>query len=263
MKNLDFKKLLVLLLIIAAAVAVVFLIFKVVSKDSLNDEEKKKIEEKVSSYYTNLTDGYTTVYGGTDMLFQKESTTFADLETASVIYTAIKYAENNEIDTSVKTMYLDSIKAEGKYGDLSDYSAYSGTGVREAIKALFGEVNYTDTSSTDNHNFKYDYVYISKYDLYLMKKSNALEIENSKQHVEKHVIKTEEKEDKIVTTVAIAYVYDDGTTIKYASDKNGENIIVEDVKEFPTDFIDKFDKFEITLTKKDNNYIFESIKKVK
>lgn len=263
MKNLDVKKLLVLLLIIAGIIGILFLVFKVVSKDSLTDEEKQKIEERVSTYYTNLTDGYTTVYGGADILFQSDTTTFTDLNTASVIFTAIKYAESNEIDTSVKSSYLSSLNTEGTYGDISEYSAYSGQGIREAIKALFGEVNYTDTSSTNNYNFEYDYYYVPKYDLYLMKKSDAIKLTNTNQQVVKHVIKTEEKDDKIVTTIAVAYVYDNGTKIKYATDKNGTNIVVEDVEEFPTDYIDEFDKFEITLTKTEDNYTFESIKKVK
>lgn len=263
MKNLDFKKLLVLLLIIAAIVAVVFIIINVVSKGGLTEEDKKKAEERITTYYTSLTDGYTTAYGGTDMLYQKESVTFADLEQAPVIYTAIKYAEANGINTSVKTEYLNALNNEGSYGDISLYSAYSGVGVRTAIKELFGEVSYTDASSTNNHDFKYDYHYIKKYDIYLMKKSNAIELTNTNQRVVQHVIKTEEKDEKIVTTIAVAYVYDDGTVVKYATDKKGINVVAEDVTEFPTDKIDEFDKFEITVTKKDDNFIFESIKKIK
>ena len=84
------------------------------------------------------------------------------------------------------------------------------------------------------------------------------------QNVKYEILETNKKDDKLVTTLVIAYVYDNGEVKKYASDKNGENIIVENVDKIPAENYKDFDKFDITFSKtEDGNYVFESIEKVK
>ena len=110
MKNLDFKKLLVLVGIIAVIGLAIFFIIKLTNNSKATKEEKKTAENLSISYYANLTEGYATLYGGLDVLFQEDETTFQDLSIATILNTAIKYAEYEGIDTSVSNTAIDLLE---------------------------------------------------------------------------------------------------------------------------------------------------------
>lgn len=264
MKNVDFKKLFILIGIIAIIAVAVFLIIKLGNKNKLTEEEEKAVINVSTEYYANLTRGYATPYGGLDVLYQRDSVTFKDLELEEIINTSIKYAEENSIDTTVSASQIKALTASKKYEDLSKYSLYSGTGVRAAIKALFGVEEYSDTSATNNYNYIYDYIYDSTNDVYLVQRNKVRDQINEAQSIDYKIVSTIAKDDKVTITMAIAYVYNDGTNNMYAKDPDGEKVIVKNSENFPEDKIDEFDKFEFTLKQtKDKKYVFESIKKVK
>lgn len=263
MKNLDLKKLLVFIGIIAVVALSIFLIIKSLGNNKPTEEETKDVESLSIDYYASLTAGYNTSYNGLDVLFATDKTTVDDLNYNCILNTAIKYATDKGIDLSVPSNVLTILGESGTYGNINDYVAYNGVGVRNAIKELFG-ITKTDTTILGNFDFLYDFYYVKKYDMYLVKRSKATDNSNSYQSIDYSIIETTKKKDKLSTTIAIAYVYNDGSAKIYAKDKLGENIVSEDSKEFPKDKIDEFDKFTITLKQSENDkYVFESIEKVK
>ena len=263
MKNLDFKKLLVFIIIIIIIGLLIFGSVKFLGKGSSNRQEEDKIKENIEKYFSKITEGYSTIYGGTDILYSNDKTTLNDLEDKNILNMAIKYASENKLDISVAISDLNAINEEGSYGDIKEYTAYNGKGVRQAAKELFGK-DIEDKSVVSTSGFIYDFFYISEFDLYLVKRNNVPDISSDKQKIEYKVIKTDKKKDKYIVTAAIAYTYKNGENIIYASDSSGMNVISKDGKEFPEDKIDEFDKFQFTLTiDKDGNYQFESIEKVK
>lgn len=264
MKNVDFKKLFILLGIIAVIAIVIILIVNLSVKNKLTEEETKQIEDISINYYANLTEGYTTVYGGLDILYQRDEVTFDSLEEVEIINTAIKYASNNGLDTSVSDAKINALETTKKYGKISDYSIYNGESIRTAITALFGDIKYTDTSANNNYNFIYDYYYDNDSDVYLVKRNSVQSQTDTAQSIDYKVISTTAKDDKAIITFAIAYTYTSDETTIYAKDSEGETQVSENATEFPEDKIDEFDKYEITLTKNsDGKYVFESMKKVK
>lgn len=264
MKNLDFKKLLVFIGIIAVIGLAIFFIIKLSNNSKATKEEKKTAENLSISYYANLTEGYSTLYGGLDVLFQSDETTFKDLSIAAVLNTAIKYAEYEGIDTSVSNTAIDLLEEEKKYKNLNDFTFYRGEAIRQAIKELFGDVEYVDQSAEGIENYIYDIIYEGTYDLYLVRRNETQDIASNKHGIDYTIIDTKSKDDKIITKIAIAYTYSNTNSKSYSKDKNGSKIIVKEAKEFPTDKAEEFDNFEITLKKtKENKYVFESIKKVK
>lgn len=264
MKNVDFKKLFIFIGIIVGIVAVVLLITNLVKKDKLTEEETKNVENISINYYANLTEGYATSYGGLDILFQKDEVTPANLETVEILNTAIKYAVDKGLNTPISETTINALTNKGTYGNIAEYNIYDAKVIRTAIKELFGIEKYSDESATGNYNFLYDYIYDYDYDLYLVKRNNVKDQKVSAQKVNYKIISTEKKEDKVVTTIAIAYTYENDSKVMYAKDPEGVTIISEDASEFPEDKIDEFDKFEFTLKKStDKNYVLESIKKVK
>lgn len=262
MKNLDFKKLLVLLIILVIAAVAIFFIIKGVQ----NNKETKKVIENAEAisikYYANLTEGYTTPYGGIDILYKNDKTKFTDLNFAVVLNTAIKYTKENGIDTKVSTVALNSLNNK-EYGKITDYIAYSGKGIRQAIKELFG-TTIEDRTVTSKYGYAYDFYYNKDYDIYLMKRNENKSTIVMEQSMDYKVIETTKKDDKIITTIAIAYVYDDEVSKIYAKDSAGENIVSENSDEFPVDKIDEFDKFKIIVKQtEDNKLVFDSVEKVK
>lgn len=263
MKNVDFKKLFILIGIIAVIAAVILLITKLGGKN-LTKEETKNVEDASINYYANLTEGYATPYGGIDILFQKDEVTFDKLETREIINTSIKYATDKGFDTSISENKINLLKTNNNYGKIEEYALYNGESIRKAIKELFGDVEYIDASSTNNYNYLYDYIYDRKSDVYLVKRNSVKSQVDKNQSLEYKHISTKAKDKKAIVTLAITYVYNDGKTSTYAKDPLGETIIAEEVKEFPEDKINEFDKYEITLSQtKDGKYVFESLKKVK
>lgn len=262
MKNLDFKKLLVFLVIVAIIVLVVLFGVKKVNESKPTEEEAKTVEELTVDYFANLTAGYSTSYNGLDVLFKSDKTTYADLSTVSVLSTAISYASEKGLDIAVNESIINSLDTS-IYGNPSEYLAYKASAIREGMTKLFGSP-IEDRSAADNIDFLYDYYYVKEHDIYLVKRNKVASASMSQQKIEYSFIETKKKDDKLTTTFAIAYVYNDGNTKKYSANSNGTPLVAKDVNEFPTDKIDEFDKFTITLKKADNGeYVFESIEKVK
>lgn len=264
MKNLDGKKLLVLIGIILVVAVIVFVIVKAINNNGITEEDKKQAEENALTYFVNLTENYKTPYNGIDKLFQLEETTFKTLSQESIVSTAIKYAKENDIEIVISDRTASLIKNSNTYPNFSEYDVYKGESIREIIKKLFGNVEFSNYDYTNKTSYLYEGIYDNTFDVYLIKRNNVKDVTSEFQSIKFSLIDTKIKDKKIVTTIAVAYVYDDGANIMYAQDKNGKNVIAENVNEFPTDKIDEFDKFEITSTKtEEGNIVFESIKKVK
>lgn len=258
MKNIDFKKLSVLIFIIVI-ISIIILFF--VNYNNPSKKEKELAENLSTKYYINLTSGFATSYGGLDLLFQQDKVTYSDLNTASILNIAIKYAEDKSINISETEDTINALSKE--YENINEYAVYNGKGIRTSIKELFG-ITFNNSSSTKNISYIYDFYYNKTFDVYLMKRNNVNFNKINEQGIDYHIIKTIKKNKKLITTIAIAYTYDNGSTYIYAQDKLGEKIISEDTTSFPVDKVDEFDHFNITLKQtKDKNYVLESIEKVK
>ncbi|HAB67231.1 MAG TPA: hypothetical protein DCE23_07680 [Firmicutes bacterium] len=263
MKNLDIKKLLVFLILIIAVVGGIFFITKHNKDKKIDESTEKESDEIIINYFANLTEGYSSPYAGLDVLYNNDKTTIDDLEYGAIINTAIKYANQNNINLSVSQNILNAIEKTNKYGKMSNYIAYNATELRKVVKDLFGEEKASGTYS-NSLVFLYDFIYNDTFDVYLKKKNTNIEDHtNSKYFIDYSITKHEKDKDKIKTTLAIAYCYNDSGSYTYYSDSKNSNEIASGIKEFPKDKLDKFTKYTITLKHEDNKYIFESIEKVK
>ena len=268
MKNIDFKKLLVFLVIVLAIGLVIFLVVKAVNKEKGTSEEETKILEKIGlEYVAKLTQGYVTDFNGVDLLFDNDQVEYKDLTTSSILNTAMRYVVKEELDNNVSTSSLD-IMNEDFEEDISEFSAYNGEAVRQAIKELFG-VDFENTDSVSELGFGYDIFYDSDFDIYLKGTNDQYKTPNYNSSVRFYVTKTtkekQKKEERIKMEFAVAYVKLNETNgkIDFAKDPNGATIVdtLNDTEEFPSDKADEFDKYSITLKKVDGNYVFESLKK--
>ncbi len=263
MKKFDVKKLLVFILIIAVLIIAGFFIFKMVNKENLSNEDKQNVENSVITYFLNLTNGYSTIYGGLDVLYSYDKTSLGDLKEQEIIFTAVNYLEKSEINYSISADYMSGLKESGKYKDLNNYRIYKGESVRQAVKDLFGLDSIP--SNPTPVNFLYNISYDSNYDCYLISENNIENNNTNEATMDFSIISTEKKEDKLETIVAIAYVYNDNGNIMYLKDAEGTSIVAEnlDKKEFPKDKIDEFTKYKFTLKENsDKKYVFESVEKI-
>lgn len=264
MKNVDGKKLVVFILIVIALVGIVFLIFKATNKDKLTKEEKQNVENSVIDIYLNMTSGYSTMYGGLDVLYSYDKLTVNDLKEQELVYTAINYLNNNNISYSISGDYMEGLKESNLYGSLDDYRIYKGESVRQAIKDLFGLDNIPMTERPAN--FLYDIYYNEAYDCYLLSENTKVTNNNDPNTtMDFSIISTEKKDGKLETTVAIAYVFNNNGNIMYLKDPKGVTVIAEGLtaKEFPKDKIDEFDKYKFILNEtSDKKYTFESVEKI-
>ncbi len=267
MKNLDFKKLLVFIAIIAIVIVLIFAGMKLVGNGSgnTNKEEQEKLNDVMEDYFSVITEGHVSSYNGVDVLYSKDKTTYDDLNKAAVLNLATKYAYENGLDTSVLNTYLEQLDESGLYGDISEYTAYSGKGLRQAVLELFGE-EFEDISIINESGFIYDFFYVADFDIYLVKRNSIESYASKEQNVEYKIIETskDKKTKKYFVTVAVAYTYQkDKDTIIYASDSNGTNIVSDSGNTFPEDKINEFDKFKFTLALDDDgHYTFENVEKV-
>ncbi len=265
MKNLDVKKLLVFIAIIAVvALIVIFGSKELFGEKKASAEESEKAEKLVTTYFGNLSYGYATNYRGLDVLYQSDKTTLEDLELKQIINSSIIFSTNNNINTNVPYSTLNNISKIEGFSNIDEYSAYSGEGLRESAKSLFG-IDLSKESDNSDYGYLYDFIYVKEYDTYLMKRNKVEDIRNNKQGIDYTIVKTTKKDKDIMTTLAIAYTYEiDENTRSFAKDKQGENIIEESSKEFPKDKVDEFEKYTFTMTEnEDGNYIFKSVEKVK
>ena len=268
MKNIDFKKLLVFLGIVIAIGLVIFLIVKAVNKEKGTNEEETKILEEIGlEYITKLTQGYTTDFNGIDLLFDNDSVEYKDLSSASILNTAMRYVVKKELNNNVATSSLEIINEDFEK-DISEFSAYNGEAVRQAVKELFG-IDYENGESINELGFGYNIFYNSDFDIYLKGTNDQYKAPNYENSVKFYVTKTtketKKKETRLKMEFVVAYTKENENSAKldYAKDPNGATIVTSlgEKEEFPKDKVDEFDKYSITLKKVDNNYVFESLKK--
>ena len=264
MKNIDFKKLLVFIIIIAIVIFLIFFGFKTISKDSkIPTEEQDKINNVMEEYFTKLTEGFVSTYNGVDILYTNDKTTVDTLEPNSMLNTAIKYASENDLDINVSIKDLEAIEATGEYGDIKDYTAYNGAGIREAIKRLFGK-DIDSISVISDYDFLYDFYYVDGYDIYLMKRNDVYDMTSNLQNIEYKIVETKKDKGKVETTIAVAYTYKKGDKTIYYSDNVGSKEVSSASNGFPEDKIKDLDKYKFTMTMDSTgNYIFQSVEKVK
>jgi len=261
MKNLDFKKLLVFIIIIAIIILLILFGSKAISTNTkVSEEESENTEKIINDYVSTLTEGYSTVYGGIDILFSKDKTTNQDLDLNVILNNSIKYATKNEMNIAVALDSLETMNKSGVYGNIKDYTTYNGKAIKEAAKILF-DIDLEHGSTINNNNYLYNFYYDNDYDIYLVKRNNTTDINRTSQNVEYKIIEQTKKDNTIKVKMAVAYTYNNGSKKLYAKDAAGETIISEDSNEFPEEKINEFDKFTITLKKNDKEYSFESIEK--
>ena len=264
MKKFDVKKLLVFILIIAVLVVIAVLAIKTVKKDKVKPEEQKAAEEIVTTYFQNISRGYSTIYGGLDVLYSHDKVTSEDLNEQEIVLTATSYLDDHDVIYTIGAEAMEGLEKSKLYGNLNLYSIYSGSSVRQTIKDLFGieQINAVPSSS----NYLYDIYYDNTYDCYLIKRNDAEDLRDENASMDYSIISTESKDGKLEVVVAVAYVYNDEGNITYMKDPNGKQVVVDKLekKEFPKDKIDEFDKYKFTLkVTEDNKYTFESMEKLK
>ena len=265
MKKFDIKKIGIILAIVVVLVLAIFLIGKAIKGGSVDKNDLKKYEDYVVNYYMNLTAGYNTSYNGLEALYASDETTMENVTDKQLITVAIDYITKSGINTSVDYATMIAIY-ENKYPEIKDALLYNAEDIRKGIKELFGITEFANPTIKGDITNLSNYTYLAEEDIYIISSGDLSQSVVSKtQSMDYSVIGTEVKSGKIVTTVAIAYRDFNGKTYIYASDRYGEKIVAEEVSKFPTDKIDKFDKYEFTLskTKDGKKYVFESVKKVK
>ena len=259
-----FKKIGIILAIIVVLVAAIFLIAKLFKGESVDNKTIEQYEDATIKYYLNLTAGLNTPYGGLEALYAADETKLEDLSERQLINTAISYLQYEGIVTAVDMGTL-TLRYESKYPYVGKSTIYSAEEIKKAINTLFGIENFAKPTIKSDSIFLTTFEYLAEEDLYLVYQDQPGTNVNEKQSLDYAIVETESKKDKIITTVAIAYRYQNEDGYIYASDRSGEKIVAKDISEFPKDEIDKFDKYAFTLTKsKDGkNFIFENVKKVK
>ena len=263
MKNIDGKKLLVFIGIIAIIAIVIALgITGSKNKETLNKEDKELAEKVVNDYFLKLTENYDTPYNGEEMLFLKDKTTKDDLSHAELISAGIKYATENELDTKVNDFIKTQLSKTNEYKNIDEFKLYKAAPIRDSINKLFGIDNYNSVSAINSSNFKYDFYYNYRFDVYLVK-SNSKNKPNANFKVESKILKTTGKKDTATVKVAVAYRYKNKKEYIYSKDPNAEKVISKKSKEFPKDKTDEMNHYEFHLKKVKDRYVFESVNLVK
>lgn len=268
MKKIDPKK-----IIILGVIAIIVLVVTILLLNPLSDKSKNKKDEGiqtqqavVENYYIYLTEGQNTPYSGAEILYIQDETKLENISQRHIISTIIKYLEAKKITSEIKLQ--DLINSYSETIPKIEYAkVYDGKAMRNAAKVLFGIEDFPNLSIEGDFTYLTSYYYLNQEDAYVVIPGNQEDSLNpdKQRFVDHSIISTEEKDNKVTITVAIAYCSKNEETTQYASDRNGSNIVEKRATEFPKDKIDKFDKYTFTLVKsKDGkNYIFESVKKVK
>ena len=270
MKKINVKKVGTVTAIIVAIILLAlgaFLIAKSIKDNSTDDKTLEKYENRVVNYYMNLSAGLNTEYSGLEALYASDETTLENINNRQMINAAINYLNREGKLTSVDYATLEMLYKES-YPKIVTSTIYSAENIRAAIKELFGLENFANPTIEADETYTTSFIYLYEEDLYLVCQEQIESFNDTNKKMDYSVIETTSKNNKIITTISIAYCYIENDKISYASDRFGNNIVTtieyED-SEFPKDKIDEFDKYEFTLskTKDGKNYVFESVKKVK
>ncbi len=260
MKKIDFKKLGVLIILIIVGVLAIFGITKIVQKISGPSKAvREQVEENVEKYFTYLSVGHTSIFNGIDLLYDKDEVKFEDLNKGTVIETAIQYANEHGKYLNVDKNIVDEFnKQNNKKG-----VGYDAKVVGEAIKELFGK-EMPITTYMAEANYLYDYYYLPDYNMIIKSRSKTQDISTENNFISTHIIDTKKEKGNLVTTVAVAYVYTNGTSYSFAADKNGVKIVDgnREKREFPVEKAEEFPKYRFISKKVDDKYVFERIEKV-
>ena len=259
----DVKKLLVFILIIALIVLAILGLGKLFKGSKPSKEVQQEVENLTTNYFTTLTSGYATEMDGVDILYQKDKTTYDDLLPAAVIYTAIRYAQENKISLGLTENQSNLLKKNYK----EDVPAFKAEGIRKAVKELFGK-DLPNQNAEGLVQFKYNYFYNEDTDAYVQMKNpnyNGI-IRNEAINVETKVLETTKKGDTVNVTLIVAYVLTtDSNRVYYknvtgtADDKVGET----SDSAFLAGKDEEFQKYTLTMKKVNDKYTFESMEKVK
>ena len=231
----------------------------------LNEEQLTEVTTLSEDFIFTLTEGYPTSYAGLDKLYEKDELTYDDLHQNVILNAAIKYASFN-LENSINSAVIDKIENTYKY-DLTKYSVYDGNKVAEAVKILFGKDLVLGSVENDN-TYGYDFIYLPSENVYLKTKGAAYFPADDSETVKTKIISTSTKDNKVELTVAVAYAHKFDNKLVFTSDSTRNDIVYEstlDDDSIKDEYIDKLTKYTFTfnLDKENNNYTFESVKKVK
>lgn len=261
MKNIDFKKLFVLVILIVVAVLVIIgttKLFKGIGKP--NESVQEKIEEQITNYFAKSTIGHSSVYNGLDLLYDEDSVKVEDMDLGSLIEIAIIYANKNDKNIIADNTAAESLKKMIKI----ETTGYKGEELRKIVKELF-DVELPKDSIMAEANYLYNYYYAEEEDTYIKAAADTYDLSVEGSTMDFYVVETKKKGKNFVSTVAVAYVYYNGNSYIYASDKNGSNIVEKDLGAlvFPEKKVDEFTKYIFTTKKVDGNYVLVSVEKDK
>jgi len=259
-KKIDFKKLGVLIILILVGVLAIFGITKIVQKISGPSKEvKEKVEGNIEKYFAYLGTGHASIFNGIDVLYDRDKVTFDDLNKGSVIEIALQYANENNKDIAADKSVVDAYNKANKTNGVG----FNAKTVAEAIKELFG-VEMPLNNYNAEANYLYNYYYLADYNTIIKTRSNTKDIGTEENLIVTHIIDTKKEKGNLVTTVAVAYVYNNGSTFSFAADKNGVKIVDgnRDKSEFPEEKSDEFPQYKFISKKVDDRYVFDSIEKV-
>ncbi len=260
MKDGNAKKILPIVIVLIVVALLVLLGVKLIAKKGekeVTGEKKETVEKLVNNYFTNITTGMGTAFGGTDVLFSKtDKQTVKDFNDVYILNIAFSYVVNEgkgfvgeDINAYIKRQY-----------EYTDFTALQGKEVRSAIKKLFG-VDFKDTSA-ELFNFDYNFVYDENNDIYIRRFVGTANERTTDYLVYAKALKTVEKGDNLEVEVVVAYVYGANKYYSFTKDSNFKNVVFDSDKyEMKDDKVNEFDHYIVTLKKDGDNYVFESIQK--
>ncbi len=257
-KGIKFLVLIALLAIIGGGIY-----FLVTKKNSGKLTSEEKAAQTVSlKYFFTLGEGYDSKFNGTDFLYRGESFTKDDLNKGIILTAAFNYISDptNKIDNTIEPSLYAAV--EDNY-NIEDAIIVKAENVRKAIKTLF-DIEFED-GNYDYEKYKYIYKYDFNNDVYVRtERTNTAE---DNYYVLKKVLSTKKDNQKIITKVAVIYAKKDNKKYIFYADSTEAVQVAEkdsiDIEKLSDEEIEKFKKYEITVTKKDGSYLYESTKVVK
>lgn len=260
-------------------VAVLFLIMFFVNKgneDKFKDSYKT-IETNLENNLIYLTAGYITEYDGTEKLFERKETKIKNLEEQNQLTYVIMVASQTE--------YFDEKSEElsetlvNRISKEEEYLLIKSETVKNSMKTLLG-IDWKHKSVMGTDDFMYNFEYMEEDGVYLVTPTDNYESIREKTVIVSAIESTSTAKT-VKTTVAVAYVEysqnsEGNNMIRFYSDQMNDNLVFEvnvdalineseDIfyseTDLMKDYIDEFNKYEITSREEDGNFILESIQR--
>ena len=263
MKKIDFKKfgVLVLLLLFIGG-GIIFII-----NANKNNTKEIKLDDNIKKFtlniVKNLKEGYLTSYDGVELLYNEKSVSWKDLTKGNKLNAARNYIFTYNLDTSVSDDIYTLVKKNNNY-DSDDYILLPGKSIREAIKNISGE-KFNDSSSRNEFNFIYDFIYISEYDVYLFTVNNNYMEHDNNSSVLMEITSSKENKKSIILDVVVYYAYNNNGKYIYYDDSTMKNELFKEdklIEKLDKKYLSKLKKYQITYKKDGKNYFFDNIKKL-